>query len=368
MTMPNIEKERLYTAALASLPGLGSRRISALISRFSSAAAAWEAPADAWKEAGIPESLCAAAAESRSRYDWDKQLRLLSRYHVNLVTLWEGDYPQLLRETYNPPPVLYYQGSLPQFPKATAIVGARKATPYGRNAAYTLAEQMARSGIAVISGGARGIDTKAHLGALAGNGITCAVVANGLDTAYPPENRSLFSDIIEQGGSVVSEYAFGVRPLAINFPARNRIIAGLCRCVVVTEAALRSGSLITADFALEEGRDVFAVPGSIYSEMSKGTNALLRKGAIALTGIEDILSEYRWDTTKPEQTASPIALTLLEEAVLEVLSWDTPMTQDELIVKTQLPPSQLSPLLLKLQLYGIVEETGNTAYIKKPGR
>ena len=217
-------------------------------------------------------------------------------------------------------------------------------------------------------GGARGIDTKAHLGALAGKGITCAVVANGLDTAYPPENKALFADIIEKGGSVVSEYAFGVRPLAMNFPARNRIIAGLCRCVVVTEAALRSGSLITADFALEEGRDVFAVPGSIYSEMSKGTNALLRKGAIALTGIEDILSEYGWDAEEMKQSPPPFSLTLLEEAVLEALPCDQPVSQDELVVKTKLPPSQLSPLLLKLQLYGLIEEAGGTSYVKKPGR
>lgn len=368
MTIQDIEKERLYTAALASLPGLGSRRVCSLIGRFGSAAAAWDASAVDWQDAGIPEAVGTALTDARSRYDWDEQLRLLSRYHTKLVALREDDYPQLLRETYNPPPVLYYQGALPQFPKAAAIVGARKATPYGRNAAQTLAEQMARSGIAVVSGGARGIDTKAHRGALAGKGITCAVVANGLDTAYPPENKSLFADIIEKGGSVVSEYAFGVRPLAINFPARNRIIAGLCRCVVVTEAALRSGSLITADFALEEGRDVFAVPGSIYSEMSRGTNALLRKGAIALTGIEDILSEYGWDAEEGEQSALPFSLTLLEEALLEALPCDRPMTQDELVVKTKLPPSQLSPLLLKLQLYGLIEETGGTSYVKKPGQ
>ena len=328
MTIQDIEKERLYTAALASLPGLGSRRIGALIGRFGSAAAAWDASAADWQDAGIPETVGTALTEARSRYDWDEQLRLLSRYHTKLIALWEDDYPQLLRETYNPPPILYYQGALPQFPKAAAIVGAR--------------------------------------GALAGKGITCAVVANGLDMAYPPENKALFADIIEKGGSVVSEYAFGVRPLAMNFPARNRIIAGLCRCVVVTEAALRSGSLITADFALEEGRDVFAVPGSIYSEMSKGTNALLRKGAIALTGIEDILSEYGWYAEEGEQSALPFALTLLEEAVLEALSCDQPMSQDELVVKTKLPPSQLSPLLLKLQLYGLIEETGSTSYVKKP--
>ena len=150
MTIQDIEKERLYTAALASLSGLGSRRVCSLVGRFGSAAAAWDASAVDWQEAGIPEAVGTALTDARARYDWDEQLRLLSRYHTKLVALWEDDYPQLLRETYNPPPVLYYQGVLPQFPKAAAIVGARKATPYGRNAAQTLAEQMARSGIAVV--------------------------------------------------------------------------------------------------------------------------------------------------------------------------------------------------------------------------
>lgn len=361
----SVKKEQLYTAALSSLPGLGSRRICALLRRFGSAAAAWTASAEDWRNAGMPEKICAALTTYRPHYDWDEQLRLLSAHCTKLVTLWDAAYPPLLKETYNPPPVLYYQGILPSFPKAAAVVGARRATPYGRNAAQTVAEQLARCGVAVVSGGARGIDTKAHAGALAGKGITCAVVANGLDKVYPPENKALFAEIIEKGGSIVSEYAFGVRPLAMNFPARNRIIAGLCRCVIVAEAALRSGSLITADFALEEGRDVFAVPGSIYSEMSKGTNELLRKGALVLTGADDILSEYHWKSESSLPT-QPFALTLLEEAVLDALSCEHPLSQDDIIIKTQLPPSQLLPLLLKLQLHGFIEDAGNASYIKRP--
>lgn len=358
------ENNKLYIAALASLPGLGTHRIRTLLHRFGSPKAAWSAPAEEWRHAGMPEPVCAALLKYRPCYDWDKQIRLLSAHGAKMVTLWDKDYPSLLCKTHSPPPLLYYQGQLPSFSKSAAIVGARKATPYGRNTAQTIAEQMARHHIAVISGGARGIDTKSHIGALIGNGITCAVVANGLDTTYPPENKTLFSDIIEKGGAIISEYAFGVSPLAMNFPARNRIIAGLCRCVIVAEAALRSGSLITADFALEEGRDVFAVPGSIYSEMSKGTNALLRKGAIALTSIDDILSEYHWEAPEPCNAGRTVSLTLLEEAVLSVLSCEHPLSQDEIVVQTQLPPAQLYPLLLNLQLHGLIEEFGNASYTK----
>lgn len=366
MTTTSLESKRLYTAALLSIPHLGSRSIRALVALFGSAKTVWETPALTLQEAaGLSDKTTQSIQHCRSDYDWDKQLRDLQTYQVHLVSLWEDTYPAALQQTFNPPVILYYRGQLPQTNRTAAIVGARKATPYGLNVSQTIAADMARHQITVVSGGARGIDTKSHQGALSAKGKTIAVVANGLDMAYPRENKRLFAEIADTGGAVISEYPFGMRPLAINFPARNRIIAGLCRCTVVVEAALRSGSLITADFALEEGRDVFAVPGSIYSAMSKGTHELIRKGAIILTQVEDILQEYGWDQTKKTtDSKQTYTLTLEESAVLNALSYDEAISREMLTVKTQFMPAQLSPIILKLQLQGLVEEI-NTSLIRK---
>lgn len=366
MVTTSPESERLYTAALLSIPQLGSRNIRALVALFGSAKTVWETPASILQEAaGLSVKTTASIKTYRPDYDWDKQLHYLQTYQVQLVSLWEDTYPAALQQTFNPPVVLYYRGQLPQTDRTAAVVGARKATPYGLNVSQTIAADMARHQITVVSGGAKGIDTKAHQGALAAKGKTIAVIANGLDIAYPRENKRLFTEIVDAGGAVMSEYPFGMSPLSINFPARNRIIAGLCRCTVVIEAALRSGSLITADFALEEGRDVFAVPGSIYSAMSKGTHELIRKGAGILTQVEDILQEYGWDRAKKVPVSQPTyTLTLEESAVLNAISYDEAISREMLTVKTKLMPAQLSPIILKLQLQGLIEEI-NTSLIRK---
>lgn len=366
MLTTSLESERLYTAALLAIPELGSRSIRALVALFGSAKTVWETPASTLQEAaGLSAKTTQSIQHYRPDYDWDKQLHCLQAYQVHLVSLWEDSYPAALQQTFNPPVILYYRGQIPQTNRTAAIVGARKATPYGLNVSQTIAADMARHQITVVSGGARGIDTKAHQGALSAKGKTIAVIANGLDIAYPSENKRLFAEIADTGGAVISEYPFGMRPLAVNFPARNRIIAGLCRCTVVVEAALRSGSLITADFALEEGRDIFAVPGSIYSTMSKGTHELIRKGAIILTQVEDILQEYGWDQTKKAHASKQTyTLTLEESAVLNALSYDEAMSREILTIKTKFTPSQLSPIILKLQLQGFVEEINN-AWIRK---
>lgn len=358
MTQHSLLEERLYTAALQSVYQLGSRRIRAFVALYGSAKDVWNTPTHELQAAlGLSDKLTKALQQAKDSYDWDKQLAYLETYKVHLVTLWEDTYPAALQQTYNPPAVLYYRGDLPSTNRTAAIVGARKATPYGLNVTQTLSRMMASHDVLIVSGGARGIDTKAHKGALAQRGKTIAVVANGLDLTYPAENKRLFENIVDRGGAVISEYAFGMAPLAMNFPARNRIIAGLCHCTVVIEAALRSGSLITADFALEEGRDVFAVPGSIFSEMSKGTNELIRKGAFLLTKVEDMLQEYGWDqaiTAKPQEPAYTV--TLEESAILQALAYDDVTSREELVIKTKFTPAEISTILLKLQLSGLVEE------------
>ena len=358
--------EEQYAATLAAMPHWGGRSLRALYARCGSWEAIWHTPIEKLRHY-LPgtEPMWQSLTTTRATYDFDEALRKNTAYDMQIVTYEHEAYPALLKATYNPPVVLYYWGTLPKEEKTAAIVGARKATPYGINAAETIARELSSHDVTIISGGARGIDTKAHCGALAAHGKTIAVVAHGLDTVYPRENKKLFRQIVDTGGAIITEYPLGVPPLALNFPARNRIIAGLARCVIVVEAALKSGSLITADAALEEGRDVFTVPGSIFSTMSRGTNSLLRKGAIALTQSEDVLTEYGWQTglRGPQKTA--ISLTLSEMAVLDALSCDQAMSLDTLVVTTELTPPQLSAVVLRLQLYKLVEEVSRGKYIKK---
>ena len=363
----NLMEERRYMAAWQSIKGLGARRIRNIISHFGSAQKAWQADGEAVAAAaGLGAQKAGHINTSRNHFDWDEQERLLRSRQVHLVTFQEKAYPELLRRTYNAPAVLFYQGILPQNNKTAALVGARKATPYGLNAAHTLSEQLARQGVFVISGGARGIDTRAHTGALRGGGRTIAVVANGLDRTYPPENRRLFQEICDAGGAVVSEFSFGVEPLARNFPARNRIIAGMARCVIVVEAAARSGALITADFALEEGRDVFAVPGSIFSTMSQGTHALLRNGAIILTCAADVLEEYGWQHVESEKGKSVCTLSDAERKIYEALQESQALPVEQLVIQTGFAASDISCILLNLMLHNLVEEILPGLYVRCP--
>ncbi|MCH4188030.1 MAG: DNA-processing protein DprA [Megasphaera sp.] len=361
----NTDQERLYAAALISMPHIGNKTLRALVETYGSAAAVWQAPCQEWCCAAPLAAHVPELERWRKQYDWDTAVHLLERHQAQLVTLWEAAYPESLRQTFNPPVVLFYKGALTGLAKAVAVVGSRKATAYGLNAAQSLSGDMARNGITVVSGGARGIDTRAHEGALLAQGKTIAVVANGLDHTYPRENRQLFDHIVCQGGAIISEFPFGVAPLPQHFPARNRIIAGLARGVVVIEAASKSGSLITADFALEEGRDVFAVPGSIYSPLSKGTNELLRKGAIALTGIQDILDEYDWRRRRKKTAAPLLSLTLEESAVLAVISKDAAVSVEEVIVRTGLAASSVGTALLQLQLKDLIRDMGSCMYIQR---
>lgn len=362
----NTDQERLYAAALISIPHVGHKTLRALVETYGSAKAAWHAPCQEWIcIAPIKPAYVSEIERCRKQYDWDAVVHQLECHRVRLTALWDADYPEFLRQTFNPPAVLFYKGTLSGLTKTVAVVGARKATAYGLNAAQSLSADMARNGITVVSGGARGIDTRAHEGALLARGKTIAVVANGLDQSYPRENKRLFDDIVCQGGAIISEFPFGVAPLPQHFPARNRIIAGLARCVVVIEAAKKSGSLITADFALEEGRDVFAVPGSIYSSMSQGTNELLRKGAIALTQIQDILDEYEWSCRRKKKNVPLLSLTLDESTVLSAISKDDSVSIEDIIVRTGLTASIVGAVLLQLQLKDIISDIGNSMYIQR---
>lgn len=354
----------IYAAALSEMPKLGAKRIRALISYFGSAEAVWKAGADALAASGaLPPALAAKTAACMRETDPAAVGERIRRAGADVLIWDEEGYPPLLKETANPPAVLFFRGARPVWEKTIAIVGARKATPYGINAARGIAEELSQAGVAVVSGGARGIDTASHEGCMLGGAPTVAVLACGLDVTYPPENRNLFQKICDRGGTLLSEYPLGTKPLGRQFPARNRIIAGMSRAVLVTEAAVRSGSLITADFALEEGRDVFAVPGSIWSPMSRGTNHLIRSGAVCTTGAEDILSEYGWETPQAEPEENEVRqLTLEEEMVYRFCCTGDTVSIEDVLAESGLPLPKLTMVFLSLTMKGCIREVGAGLY------
>lgn len=264
-----------------------------------------------------------------------------------------ADYPQLLREIPDPPAVLWLRGDAPAgllARRSVAIVGARACSSYGRSVARSLGRELAAAGLVVVSGLARGIDAEAHRGALDAGGLTVAVLGCGIDRDYPAAHRDLASRIAETG-LIVSEYEPGVEPAPWRFPARNRIIAGLCQATVVIEARERSGALITADFALEDGREVMVVPGEITSSVSAGSNALLRLGATPVTGALDVLEAYGIEPTVelPAVRAGPAARLL--ELIVEA-----PASIDELARASGMPPGEVAAALIELELSGRVSE------------
>lgn len=351
--------ERFYLAALQTVPGIGSSRIKALVNYFGSARQAWLADqGDLFLSRCLDCTAYNNLLGQREKLDVDKLAEALAKKQIFLCSLLEEDYPLLLRNTFNPPYVLYYRGRLPTNDKLIAIVGSRKATAYGKSAAGMLAAALAAAGVGIVSGAARGIDAVAHAGALE-QGYTVAVLGSGVDVVYPPENARLLANIAEQG-AVLSEYAPGVMPHPGHFPARNRIINGLARGVVVVEAAEKSGALITADFALEEGRDVFAVPGSMFASNSKGTNRLIKQGAKLIDSAEDVLEEYGWETRFLPQ--GEMALSPAEQQVYSLLNYEEPIGIEEIVTKLNVLPATAAYIILQLSLRGLTVEHSGQRY------
>lgn len=294
--------------------------------------------------------------------DLDGELARVHGMGFKLLTLDDPEYPGDLSEIHSPPIVLYIWGDLlPQDRVGAAIVGTRRATPYGKAVARDLASGLASSGVTVVSGMARGIDAVAHQAALEAGGRTIAVLGSGLDHIYPPEHRNLAGSIAKSG-AVLSDYPLGTRPEGSNFPPRNRIISGLSLAVVVVQAGERSGALITARFAAEQGRDVFGVPGRIYDRGSKGSNRLIGQGAFPATSVDDVLEVLNLDviaraapTTLPEDKTERIVLSSLGSEPIHI---------DELRSKCDLPISELTACLSILELRGQARQVGGMHYVR----
>jgi DNA processing protein len=317
------------------------------------------------------EGIGQAAAESlfawEKTVDLKKELKRLEELKIQVIDCEGVLYPKQLREIYDPPLVLYYRGDLAAADKPSiAVVGSRNTTYYGLETAKKLSYQMAYAGLTVGSGLARGIDTAAHQGALAAKGRTLAVIGSSLDLIYPPENRALAEMISENKGVVMSEFCLGTAPDRQTFPMRNRIVSGLSRGVLVVEAGEKSGALITARMALDQGRQVFAVPGRIHDESAKGCHRLIKEGAKLVESVEDILQEFEFLFPKLEKESRKAwPDDLAEEELLLLNSLDmNEIHLDEIIRKCGLPSAKVSSTLLRLEMRKLIRQLPGKYFVK----
>jgi DNA processing protein len=351
-----------YWVGFNRIPGIGRAKFSQLESYFSNLEQAWHAgPADL-KSAGLDTRSIEAIVASRPNISPDAEMEMLERYQVKAVTWNDPAFPDRLKEIYDVPPLLYIRGALAAEDEwAIAIVGTRRATIYGRDVTERLVTDLAHNRITIVSGLAHGIDSVAHRTALKAGGRTIAIFACGLDLVYPAENTKLAQAIIEQG-ALISEYPLETRPKADNFPRRNRIMSGLSLGVVVTEAGESSGALITANLALEQNREVFAIPGSILSPASRGTNRLIQDGAKLVRNVQDILEELNL-TMIPQQLEMRELIPADEtESLLLKHLRNEPIHIDEVCRRSQLPIATVSSTLAMMELKGMVRQLGGMNY------
>jgi DNA processing protein len=352
-----------YWVGFSRVPGIGPVRLRALLDHFGDVRQAWEASVATLQALGFDRRTIETFVTLRSKMDLAAELERVSKLGVTLLTWDSPNYPSLLRNIPDPPPVLYIKGKLlPRDEWGLAVVGTRRATVYGREATRSLVGGLAASGVTIVSGLAYGIDTFAHRTALEAGGRTIAVLGSGVDIIYPAENRKL-AGLITSNGAVVSEYPLGTQPEGGNFPRRNRIISGLSLGVLVVEGSKRSGAMITADYAAEQGREIFAVPGNILSPKSAGPNQLIQQGAKLVTTIGDILEELNLTMVTEQAEAREIIPDNETEAMLlEHLSAE-PIHVDELGRATGLPISQVASTLTLMELKGKIRQVGGMNYV-----
>lgn len=356
-----------YWNAINLVFNASPKNLSKLFSFFKKAKEAWKANAQQLAKCGLKEKDINYFIAKRTEISPDAEFEKLAKEEIKIITYRDKNYPKLLREIYLPPALLYVKGKLNlslEFP--IAVVGTRKPTLYGKEIAQDISKDLTAAGITIVSGLALGIDTLAHRAAVEHNQSTIAVLGSGIDekSIYPASNRRLAHDIIQNSGAIISEYPLGTLPLKQNFPARNRIISGLSLGVLVIEAPKESGALITANSALEQNREVFAIPGSIYSRNSEGTNNLIKMGAHLVTSASDILDELNLTQVAAHIKAKKIIPeSPEEEKILDVLTKE-PIYIDHLAKKTNLPINTISSVLTVMEMKGKVRNLGGMNYIK----
>lgn len=364
--------DREALVALNMIEHVGPVRVRQLLEYFGDAQAVLHATKQQLLQVhGIGEETAEAIATWEKTVDLAGELRRVNEFGCQIITQADPEYPDLLRQIYDPPIVLYVKGKLTaQDKNSVAIVGTRQATHYGIETARRLAYQLAYTGVTVVSGGARGIDTAAHQGALAAKGRTIAVLGTGINIVVPAENKELF-DRITANGALITQFPFNRNADKQSFAIRNRIVAGMTLGTVVVEAALHSGALITANFATEYGRQVFAVPGRIDSPRSKGCHDLIKKGAKLCESIEDILTEFEYlfpPTNRPPTPAEPGALAAItlsehEQKVYDALG-DEELNIEDVIRRSGLPSAAVSVALLSLEMKRIVKQLPGKVFVR----
>ena len=356
-------KELKYWVGFNIIPGIGRVKFAQIETYFAKLEDAWKAPAGDFKKAGLDSNTIKAIETLRPSINIDIELEKLEKSNVQAFTYHDSGYPERLKEIYDYPPLIYIKGELiPEDAWCISVVGTRKATVYGRQVTEEIVEDLARNKITVVSGLARGIDTIAHNCALKAGGRTAAIFACGVDTIYPAENADL-SRRISENGALISEYPLGAKPRPDNFPRRNRIMSGMSLGVLVIEAGESSGAIITAHMATEQDREVFAVPGSILSPMSRGTNALIQEGAKLVRNCNDILEELNLTVNEQQLGMKEIVTASATEAILLKQLGSEPVHIDQICRDSGMPISEVSSNLTIMELKGLVRQVNSMSYV-----
>ena len=355
--------EKRYWIGINLVKGIGAVRLRALLEFFGDAKSAWDATPAELRAAGLSKKIVERFTDTRNKVDLDKLWDEIAAKEIRVMTWNDADYPARLREIAQPPPILYLRGDfIEEDAWAVAIVGTRRVTSYGRQVTEEVASFLAQNGVTIVSGLARGVDGIAHQAALKAGGRTLAILGSGVNRIYPPEHRALAEQVI-QSGAVISDYAPDTPPEGSNFPPRNRIISGLSMATIVIEAAETSGALITANFALEQGREIFALPGNIFAAQSKGPNKLIQKGAHPLLSPRDILEVLDLTRISQHQSAQRVLPTDATEAQLLGSLTHEPTHVDEIRAKTGLAVEKVSSTLVMMELKGMVRHVGGMNYV-----
>ncbi len=354
-----------YLTAIYAFNFFGPARLKLLLSYFRSAKKIWTSSREELLEIGLPEKKITSFIDFRNSFDLKKYFMRLVSYKIMVTTVFDKDFPKNLIDLDGAPLVLYYKGTLESLKtNSVAIVGTRQMTSYGREVTERFASELGSLGVTIISGLARGVDTTAHRACLNAGGKTVAVLGNGLDTVYPVENTELAGEIIKKGGAIISEYPLGYPALPVNFAIRNRIVSGLSDAVVVVEGAEKSGTLLTAGHAAEQGKTVFAVPGQITSPLSAAPLYLLRNGAKIATSVKDILDELDLQIKVDKEKIQKIVPdTKDEEKLLEILRNEA-LHLDELVRISGCQTSEISARLTIMEMKGMVKNLGKGMYRK----
>ncbi len=355
--------DKKYWVGFNLIKGIGAVRMQGLVAYFGDLQSAWSADSATLAEAGLGAKVIERVLAARQNVSLDQVWAKIESQGIKILTWQDEAYPSRLKEIDQPPPVMYIRGEyLPDDLFAVAIVGTRRVTPYGRQITEEISSFLASNGITVISGLARGVDAIAHQSSLKAGGRTIGILGSGVDKIYPPEHLKLAEQMMERG-AIISDYAPGTPPDVSNFPPRNRIISGLSLAVVVIEAGETSGALITAEFAAEQGREVFAVPGSILAPQSKGTNRLIQNGAQPLLSVNDIMQALDFTRIGEHKNARKVIPADETEARLLNLLGSEPLHVDEIRNQADLPIERVSATLALMELKGMVRQVGGMNYV-----